>query len=169
MKKNRISKKDKRKKESEKQEILLSLPNFINQLILLSNSGMVITQCFYRIGETYKRMPESRQNSFTKSIVRLTEECKSNNLSIIMAFHDYARLSGLKELTRVGNILMENRSKGTDLWEKLEDQGDRLWEERKLMIMGDMKKAESKMSFPLALMLISLIIVTSAPAFMQIS
>ena len=44
-----------------------------------------------------------------------------------------------------------------------------LWEERKRLCMEKIKKSELKMSFPLAIMLISLILMTSAPALMQIT
>ena len=115
----------------------------------------------------YAMLPESGKNYFTDSIVRLCEERNETNENVIIAFHRFARMSGVKELTRVGNILMENRSKGTDLWLKLEEQSDGLWEERKRMVMTDIKLKETKMSFPLAILLISLLIVTSAPAFMQ--
>ena len=73
-----------------------------------------------------------------------------------------------KELTRAAGILMENRDRGTDLWEKLAEQSEALWTERKRAATEKIRLAESKMSFPLGIMLMALIIITAAPAMMQI-
>ena len=129
--------KSKEKKELEKRrkDIVYSLPSFINQLLLLSNCGMVLSQAMEYMGKNYAALPDSNKNYFTESIVRICEEKNETNESVIIAFHRFARMSGVKELTRVGNILMENRSKGTDLWLKLEEQSESLWEERKRMVM----------------------------------
>ena len=85
-----------------------------------------------------------------------------------MAFYNFSRFSNVKELTRVAALLMENRDRGTDLWEKLAEHGDALWAERKRSVMEKIRLTESKMSFPLGMLLISLIIITAAPAMMQI-
>ena len=162
-----MSSKEKKEREKQRRDIVYSLPAFINQLLLLSNCGMVLSQAIEYIGTNYAALPESRKNYFTENIVKICEGKSETNESVIIAFHRFARLSGVKELTRVGNILMENRSKGTDLWLKLEEQSDSLWEERKRMVVTDIKLKESKMSFPLGILLVSLLIVTSAPAFMQ--
>lgn len=164
---NRI--KDKRALEKRREEIIRALPGFLSQLLLLSDCGMVLSECLFTLAENYSRDSDCMKNYFKRSFSELAAESVANNESVVVAFQRFARTSGVKELTRVGNILMDNRHKGTDLWEKLEEQADKLWEERKRMALAQIKKAESKMSFPLAIMLIALIIVTSAPAFMQFS
>lgn len=53
------------------------------------------------------------------------------------------------------------------MWDRLAEEGERLWEERRRRAMEKIKIAESKMSFPLGIMLIALIIITAAPAMLQ--
>ena len=50
----------------------------------------------------------------------------------------------------------------------MEELSEDLWAERKRICMEKIKVSETKMSFPLGIMLISLILMTSAPALMQI-
>lgn len=54
-----------------------------------------------------------------------------------------------------------------DLWDKLADEGEQLWRERKRTALEKIRLSESKMSFPLALLLIALILITAAPAMLQ--
>ncbi len=158
----------KKKAEKFREEIIMSLPGFINQLLLLMNSGVVIQDAFCRIAESYGSLPEKSSNSFTREIYSISEKSQQGGESVIVGFYRFSRFSGVKELTRVASILMENRDKGTDLWEKLAEQGEALWTERKHLAMEKIRLAESKMSFPLGILLMALIIITAAPAMMQI-
>ena len=53
------------------------------------------------------------------------------------------------------------------MWNRLADEGEELWAERKRIAMERIRIAESKMSFPLGLILMGLVIITAAPAMMQ--
>lgn len=161
--------KSKRKKalEQRREEILITMPSFINQLLLMMNSGMVMQEAFRRIAEGYGKMEKKRQNYFTTEVWRIYETSLHSGESVITLFYRFSRTSNVKELTRVANIMMENQSKGTDLWYQLAEEGERLWQERKRMALEQIRIAESKMSFPLGLLLMSLLLVTAAPALMQ--
>ena len=154
--------------DKNREDIIMTMPGFINQLLLLMNSGITVQEAFEKIGEGYSGLPEERQNYFTRDISALLEASRRNGESVITGFHRFSRFSGVKELTRAANILMENRDRGTDLWEKLAEQGEALWAGRKSAALEKIRLAESKMSFPLGIMLMALIIITAAPAMMQI-
>ena len=154
--------------ERNREDIIMTMPGFINQLLLLMNSGITAQEAFLRIGESYGRLPEEMQNYFTREISGIIQACQRNGESVIFGFYRLSRFSAVKELTRTANILMENRDRGTDLWEKLAEQGEALWASRKNTALEKIRLAESKMSFPLAIMLTALIIITAAPAMMQI-
>ena len=66
------------------------------------------------------------------------------------------------------SVIVENQKKGVNLCEKLSRDGELIWEERKKKAIEKGKLAESKMSFPLAILLIVLIIVTALPAMLQV-
>lgn len=154
--------------EKNRQEIIISLPGFINQLLLLMNSGAVVTEAFCKIAESYKSLDERRQNYFTREICNIYEASMKNGENVINGFYNFARCSNVRELARVASILLENQNRGTDLWEKLAEQSELLWEERKRTAMSRIRLAESKMSFPLGILLMALIIITAAPAMLQI-
>lgn len=162
--------KSKTKKENEKKrlEIICSLPGFINRLLLLMNSGAVLNEAFCKIAIEYQNTDDDRKNFFTEEICRIYEESQRNGESVIKGFYRFGRESNVRELSRVANILAENQNRGTDLWDKLAEQGELLWEERKRTAMKEIRMAESKMSFPLGILLIALIIITAAPAMLQL-
>lgn len=146
----------------------MMLPSFINQLLLLMNSGATLESAFEKIAKSYDDIPENRKTYFEKSICGIYNTSRKTGENDIVVFYRFARLSNVKELNRAAGIMMENRDKGTELWQKLAEQADALWAERKRIASEKMKLAESKMSFPLGILLISLIIITAAPAMMQI-
>lgn len=161
--------KSKKKKalERRREEILITMPTFINQLLLLMNSGMVMQDAFKKIAQGYGKLEGKQQNYFTREVWRVYESGEHSGESVITLFYRFSRVANVKELTRVANIMMENQSKGTDLWYKLAEEGERLWQERKRLALERIRIAESKMSFPLGLLLLSLLLVTAAPALMQ--
>ena len=80
---------------------------------------------------------------------------------------DYAREKRISELSRLISIISESRERGTDLREKLRSEGEILWEKRKRQAEEQGKLADTKLALPLGMMLVSLLLVTAAPALMQ--
>ena len=165
----RLSSKNKNILETRREEIVMSLPGFINQMLLLMDSGLILSDAFRNIAAEYRKLPEKEMNHFTRNVVRIAEEADRSGTGVINGFYSFACASGVKELTKTANFLYENKNRGTELWDSLSELGEDLWEERKRLCMERIKKSELKMSFPLALMLISLILMTSAPALLQIT
>ena len=157
-----------KRKEKEKEDIIISLPGFINKLLLLMDSGLIISDAFKKTAFEYGDLPEKQQNYFTKSVYGIYETSQKNGENVINGFYAFAGTSDSKELIRTANFLYENRNRGTEIWDRLSDLSEDLWNERKRLCMEKIKKSETKMSFPLGIMLISLILMTSAPALMQI-
>ena len=140
---------------------------FLNQLLLLVGSGMVLTDALRRIADGYMALPPKEQNYFTESFTQLWQESARTGESLLAAFRRFSRFSHVKELNRVTGILEENQTKGSALWEKLQEQSEALWTARKQITLARIRMAESKMSFPLGIFLIALIMMTAAPAMLQ--
>lgn len=159
----------KRKKQEERarEEILLALPSFINRLLLMLNSGMVLQEAMAGIALNYKADPSSEKNSFASSFVQIYEASEKTGENFLKNFCKFGKESRIKELSRVARIIAEGEQKGVDLWDKLADEGEDLWEERKRAALEKIRIAESKMSFPLGLLLMALILITAAPAMLQ--
>ena len=156
------------RKQKEREDIIFSLPGFINQMLLLMDSGLIISDAFKKTAAEYGKLPDGQRNFFTDAVFDIYEESMKSGENVINGFYAFAGTSDSKELIRTGNFLYENRNRGTEIWGKLSDLSEDLWSERKRLCMEKIKKSETKMSFPLGIMLISLILMTSAPALMQI-
>ena len=163
-----MKRKIKKEMEKNRNEIIIALPCFINQLLLLMHSGVILTDAFSRIAASYGELEAGRQNYFTRQVHSIYLASQQNGENVIAAFCKFARTSSVKELARVAAIMSENINSGSDLWEKLADQSETLWEERKRNALSRIRLSESKMSFPLGILLMALIIVTAAPAMLQI-
>ena len=159
--------KQKKLREAQQTEILYTLPGFLNQLLLLVGSGMVLTDALRRIADGYMALPPKEQNYVTESFTQLWQESARTGESLLTAFRRFSRFSHVKELNRVTGILEENQTKGSALWEKLQEQSEALWTARKQITLARIRMAESKMSFPLGIFLIALIMMTAAPAMLQ--
>lgn len=147
----------------------MALPGFINQLLLLLDSGLILDDAFIRIAKEYDRLPERERNVFTDKIAEIATDAGKSGTGPVTGFYRFAMGRNIRELTKTANYLNENRNRGTELWESLSELAEDLWEERKRLCLIRIKRSELRMSFPLAIMLISLILMTSAPALMQIT
>ena len=147
----------------------MTLPAFINQLLLLMDSGLILTDAFKRIAVEYERLPPDRKNYFTEAVSDIYRSSVSTGSNVINGFYAFSGGENVKELIRTANFLYENRNRGTEVWDRLSELSEDLWEERKRLCMEKIKLSETRMSFPLGIMLIALILITSAPALMQIT
>lgn len=158
------------KTEKERRERMMSvkrsLPGFNNQLLLLLNSGLIFSDAFERITDGYAG--REQPGSFCKMLLDIRRRSEKTGSSTITLLNEYSRSVGIKEFSRLVNIISDNQYKGVNLTEKLEEESDLLWEQRKKLAEEKGKATETKLSFPLAILLLVLILVTAAPAILQI-
>ena len=152
--------KEKQSVKEEHESILRELPAFNNKLVLLMESGLIYDEAVERISERGKGRIE---DIFLKAI----NDARSTNGRLEKLVGDYAREKKLSELSRLVSIISESRERGTDLREKLRGEGEILWEKRKRHAEEQGKLVDTKLALPLGMMLISLLLVTAAPALMQ--
>ena len=93
---------------------------------------------------------------------------KTANGSMYRELREFARKSGIKELIRVANIICDNVSKGTGLTEKLQAESEILWMNRKKNCEERGRLAETKLTLPLVIFLLVLIVITIAPALLEL-
>lgn len=153
--------------ESKREELLFHLPLFVNQLLLLLNSGMVLQEAMMKIFQEYENMDNEKENLFTVSYVSCLKKAINTNMSIVKAFDIFAVESHVKEIARISKILIDGDKRGIDFSETLKNEMDCLWQQRKRIALEKIRTMETKMSFPLALLLMALIIMMAAPAMMQ--
>ena len=88
-------------------------------------------------------------------------------MGIVRLFRDYAAKHNVKEMIRIATILTENEKRGSDVIESLSRESKYLWDERKIVARESGKMIDTKMSWPLGLLLILLIVITMAPALLS--
>ena len=153
--------------ENQRKQILKALPRFTNQLLLMMNSGVILTDAFHKICNGYSMMEEELQGEFERNIITMTESAELTNRSIPQLFSELARRYSVKELMRISTVLRENEKRGSNIQEKLERESAFLWEVRKVIAREQGKLIDTKMTYPLGLLLILLIVITMAPAMMS--
>ena len=150
----------------ERRSIMRGLPRFCNQLYLMMNAGLILSDAFDTISTGY----ESNKNcsSFERDLVELRDTTDGHRISTAQVINEYAVKHDVKELIRIAAILTENEKRGSDVVESLERESKYLWDERKTVARESGKAIDTKMSYPLGLLLILLIVITMAPALMNI-
>ena len=150
-----------------RESIIRELPEFINKLVLLLGAGLVLTSAFDRILENDVDKGKEEKSYFYLQLSQIGRSMRETNDSMIGGFKEFAGRSGVRELTRAANIIADNASKGAELAEKLQGESELLWLTKKKLAEEKGKLAETKMTFPLMILLLVLIMITIAPALLE--
>ena len=153
--------------KAERRSILKGLPRFCNQLFLMMNAGLILSDAFDTITGSYKGFERAELSFFEKELAELNEATDHHRISTAEVINEYAVKHDVKELIRIATILTENEKRGSDVIESLERESRYLWDERKIVARECGKMIDTKMSYPLGLLLIVLIVVTMAPALLN--
>ena len=150
----------------ERRSIMRGLPRFCNQLYLMMNAGLILSDAFDTISAGYETGKSC--SSFERDLAGLREATDGHRISTAQVINEYAVKHDVKEMIRIAAILIENEKRGSDVIESLERESRYLWDERKTVARECGKSIDTKMSYPLGLLLILLIVITMAPALMNI-
>ena len=151
----------------QQQSVLGQLPLFLNELVLLLNAGLVLSQAFERTVQQ-SVSGDDDTDYFRSNLRRIYHTVHQANGSLQEELRVFAKASGVSELMRVSNIISDNIGKGVELNTKLERESESLWLSRRLRAEERGRLAETKMTLPLSIFLCVLIIITVAPALLQL-
>ena len=157
---------ERREVKQEADDILRELPGFCSQLQLMLDCGLIMSDAFGRIAEGYRQA--GRNSCFRRIIIDAWERSQGGRESIVTILHDEAAGRNIRAFSRIVSMLTENQYRGIDLRSKLKSEGEFLWEQRKKIAEEKGKLAETKMTLPLAVLLAVLILITAAPAVLQV-
>lgn len=149
-----------------KESVTRDFPDFINKLVLLLNAGMVVTAAFEKITDDYKERT-IRKKYLYDEFCNMEDNIRFANSGFLTELNDIAQRSGIRDLMRFNTIIVDNIDKGSALVEKLQSESNILWTGRIKMAEEKGKLAETKLTFPMVLQLLVLIIITIAPAAME--
>ena len=152
----------------QRESVMRQLPEFVNRLVLLLNAGLVITSAFEKSVEESFVEDSKGDDYFYGKLREIYVLCTTTNASMHVEFRKMAKESGIRELMRVSNIISDNISKGVELTGKLQAESELLWISRKKSCEEKGRLAETKLTLPLMIFLMVLIIITVAPALMEL-
>jgi hypothetical protein len=145
-------------------EIYKELPRFTNQLLLLMNAGVILSDAFERICKSYTLVPGKDLSVFESEMINISEMNRDHRMGTAGMLSELAKKTNVKELMRISTILKENEWRGSDVIENLARESEFMWEERKITAKEKGKMIDAKMAYPMGMLLVQLIIITMAPA-----
>lgn len=152
----------------QRESAMRQLPEFVNRLVLLLNAGLVLTSAFEKSVEESFVEDSKGDDYFYGKLREIYVLCTTTNASMHVEFRKMAKESGIRELMRVSNIISDNIRKGVELTGKLQAESELLWISRKKSCEEKGRLAETKLTLPLMIFLMVLIIITVAPALMEL-
>lgn len=160
------SKKSKRENEKLCNDVLMSLPGFTNQLLMMMSCGVILSDALRRICSNYRLVKGDKMNLFESKIeAALRENQRLASPATILS--ELARGSQVKEFSRIATILLESEHRGTNVLDNLSRESSYLWENRVIIAKERGKAIDTKMAYPLGMLLILLIVITMAPALLS--
>lgn len=149
------------------------LPEFVNRLVLLLGAGLVLSAAFERIVEESRQTQSLQGDYFYGCMDSIYSKIKETNGSMQKEFRAFARsgnssCEGSRDLLRISNILSDNISKGVELTDKLQSESEALWLARKRSSEERGRLAETKLTMPLTVFLLVLVVVTVSPALLEL-
>lgn len=162
---------DQEKKKREKvrertASIERELPAFNDQLVLLLGSGLILREAFRRIAEGYR--VKKVRTYFEDRIVKIWEETENGVSDFVNVLTRTSDDIGVSEFSRIAGVIRDNQLRGFDISGKLAAESEILWDLRKKNAEERGRLAETKLTMPLAILLIVLVLVTAAPAIIQV-
>jgi hypothetical protein len=110
---------------------------------------------------------DADESYFYEELCRMEDRIASSRVSLTSEFADLAVRSGRREVMRFSAILADNIDKGSALSEKLAQESAALWDMRKKSAEKKGRIAETKLTFPMVLQLVAIILITVAPAAIE--
>lgn len=157
-----IEREIKRRKEA----IVDDFPDFIDKLILLLNAGLVTDVALRKVTMDHQRFKEKRP--LYEGLMEMQKRIDETNAPLTKELREFAQKSCVRELIRFATIIEDNINKGSTLAEKLEGEGNLLWLGKKKRAEEKGRLAETKLTFPLLLLLIALLLITTAPVLFDL-
>lgn len=143
-----------------------ALPAFSDHLLLLLGSGLIFREAFMRIAEGYRA--REKKGYFEEQIIGIQDEMKSGVADLVNVITRRADELGVSEFSRLTGVIRDNQLRGIDIGEKLKNESEILWDLRKKDAEERGRLAETKLTMPLAVLLMVLVLVTAAPAIIQV-
>jgi len=144
--------------------VKIEFAEFINQLSLLVGAGLTVTAAWRKISEK-----SDEKHPLYRGIIKIQKSLEQG-VSFNSALENFALDYQKKEISRFVSVLIQNYVKGSEnIVLTLDQQANEALESRKreAIIIGE--RANTKLLFPMMLILIAVFIMLSIPALLMFS
>lgn len=151
------------KLEKRHMKILLDMPDFTNKILILSGAGMTLRAALVKISHEMSNDTPLYQE--LSGAVQMME----NGATDEAALGHLAMRCNTPQMRRFTSVVLQNLHRGgSDVINALREIGQEQWTERKAVAMRVSQEADTKLLFPMMLMLASVLLMTMVPAIMSI-
>lgn len=150
--------------EHRRQQILLELPELLNQIVLLVNAGETVQQTLIRI----QKSAATSKGILYGELEQVVHEL-NHNTSFKKALEEMSRRCGVQEVSMfTTTVLLNYRRGGNDLVVALRLLSKELWQKRKTVAKTLGEEASSKLVFPMVLLFLVVLLIIATPSILQI-
>jgi tight adherence protein C len=151
-----------RQVEERKRKLLLELPVMLNRLLVLVNAGENVQRALMRCAEVRHSSDHPLYRELRAALSAL-----DRGEGMTPALETFGRRCALPEVKRfVAVLLMNMRRGGEDLVPALRDLNRQMWDRRRAAAKTLGELASSRLTFPLAIIFLLIVILVGAPAIM---
>ena len=152
----------KRSLKKRREEFEAEMPNMSFQMILLLNAGLVVESAFTEL----MRQNRDSTSPLYRIFRDISDRAALRNVSFVCELYGFAQGSRSADLIRFSTLVYEHTNRGASLADKLQQEREIMWQSRVNLAKTKVRQAETKLCFPLVLLLLSLIIITAVPSFL---
>lgn len=157
-----------RKIQKRKQNLLLEYPEFVSKLSLLLGAGMNLVTAFRKMNQMQKKMTINREQIVYQELQQMLYEI-DNGMGEMRAYREFAERCDLQPYRKLISLLQSGQKMGNrELIERLHEEADRVFAERKNTARKLGEEAGTKLLAPMMMMLIIVMGIVIFPAFLSI-
>ena len=146
--------------EARQEELALAYPSFLARLTLLAQTGMPIRQIFARLSK--------EKNGVVYEEVRRTFREMESGMTQTEALERFGKRTRLPQDKKCAALLAQNIRRGTgELITALGQEAENAFEEQKAAARRKAEEAQTKLLFPMLLMLSVVMILILVPAWLS--
>ena len=161
-----------REQEKRKRQMLLEYPEFVNKLSLLLGAGMTVSTAFSRMDQIYGKLPKGKREKEHPAYAALHQMLIDidNGKSWQRAYQSFGEYCKLQPYRKLVSLLLSCQNMGNrKLTERLNEEADRVFSERKHMARKLGEEAGTKMLFPMMLMMLLVMGIILIPAILSLN
>ncbi|APB77009.1 MULTISPECIES: type II secretion system F family protein [Paenibacillus] len=148
------------------QQILMELPELLSKMMLLVGAGETVQRALLHCVE---RKGADTEHPLYRELRQTVAEWESG-YSFQQAFEHLSKRCGIQEMTVfTTTVLLNMRRGGSDFVMALRELSQTLWGKRTSISRTRGEQASSKLVFPMALILLTVIVLVGAPALMMMN